>query len=101
MTKQKLEDQEVAALKARLNELQEQLEDVARMGKRNEHTELYHAVEDIFELLVEGRDDEVEGERVSQLRTRLTRYAAEFEAEHPRTAAVLRQVGATLERMGI
>lgn len=103
MTKQKLEDQEVEALKARLNDLQEQLQDVAKMGKRNEHTELYHAVEDIFELLVEGRDEdeEVEGERVSQLRSRLTRYAAEFDAEHPRTSAVLRQIGATLERMGI
>ena len=80
MTKQKLEDQEVEALKARLNDLQEQLQDVAKMGKRNEHTELYHAVEDIFELLVEGRDEdeEVEGERVSQLRSRLTRYAATF-----------------------
>lgn len=101
MTNQKLEDQEVQALKARLNDLQAQLEDVARMGKRNEHTELYHAVEDIVELIVDGRDDEVEVERVSQLRSRLERYAAEFDAEHPRTSAVLRQIGATLERMGI
>lgn len=101
MVEKKLEDQEIQALKQRLGYLQEQLEDVARMGKRNEHTELYHAVEDIFELIVEGRDKDIEGERVSQLRARLERYAAEFDAEHPRTSAVLRQIGGTLERMGI
>lgn len=101
MADRRLEEQEVQALKERLNLLQEQLQEVAKMGRQNEHTELYRAVEDIVELVVDGRDEAVELERVSQLRARFIRYAAEFDAEHPRTAAVLRQIGATLERMGI
>lgn len=101
MVEKKLEDQDIQALKQRLGSLQEQLEDVARMGRRNEHTELYHAVEEMVELVVDGRPEDIEAERVSQLRSRLERYAAEFDAEHPRTSAVLRQIGGTLERMGI
>lgn len=100
MTDRNLDEQELQELKERLRYLQDQLEDASKLDA-DDHAGLSQAADDIFQLIVHGRDKEVEAEHVSQLRLRLERYAAEFDAEHPRTSGVLRQIGATLERMGI
>lgn len=100
MTNGSLKGQEIEELKERLTHLREQLND-ASPQESDEHGDLYHAVEDMFQLLVDGGGEELEAERISQLRTRLQRYAAEFDVEHPRTSAVVRQIGGILERMGI
>ncbi len=87
-------------LKERLQYLHDQLEDASKLSD-DEHAGLHKFADDVFQLVVHGRDKELEPEHAHRLRETLERYAAEFDAEHPRTSGVLRQIGAILERMGI
>lgn len=56
---------------------------------------------DIERLLERADDDEDDDSPIEELNERITELAASFEADHPRLAATVRRVMASLSAMGI